>query len=588
MSDRGHILSSGSADSRRGREKNAGAGTTGGIEHLDFGVRNTLLYYRDLKATLDLTPGSDANEDAVRGLLMGGRMPLSALFDHDPEALRSAGKRVRAISYRARRDMDKGTPGTLCVAWGLATWDNGRSTVPAAPIVLRQAAVARHVGTAEDFDLVVNGPWNLNVTLLRLLEIDFGVDVDREALRQLVEELAVEGDPSPLFERVAKEAVDVPGFEVTARVVMAPVPRVAMVVANDLAPAGPVLVDFTPEESTVDSNGVDANTVDANAVDPNTVDAPVAGGGEGGTARTPEAEVVDEETSDDTVELFRSGVLNPKTMAEGSLVRRTVERFGPDVIIADINDALRGDGWPEALIEHAHSGLRVRDRGELLQRWYDASSQRPRPSGWDATHFALWGLTAAPPAGNPAIRSVARWGERKHHPILMAWEMVAEHREWGRRGRHGRQKKVGWRTSRVTFPRGMDEALWGLPVDLLVEWTAWAFRLWPGAPYELVLPAGSPELVSAWYERARPVAELAVKTWTPFSQVDGRLGKSAHRWVKHLTNACGGGGAPLATWFERSTAVATEAVALRVGAGGVLRGRKARAQAGMAHAEHAL
>jgi hypothetical protein len=115
----------------------------------------------------------------------------------------------------------------------------------------------------------------------------------------------------------------------------------------------------------------------------------------------------------------------------------------------------------------------------------------------------------------------------------------------------------------------MDEALWGLPVDLLVEWSAWVFRQWPGAPIELLLPAGTPELLSAWYERARPVVELAVKTWVPFALVDDDLGKAAHRWVKQLTNACGGGGAPLATWFERSRDAATEAVAVRLGDGKV-------------------
>jgi hypothetical protein len=137
----------------------------------------------------------------------------------------------------------------------------------------------------------------------------------------------------------------------------------------------------------------------------------------------------------------------------------------------------------------------------------------------------------------------------------------------------------------------MDDALWGLPLDLLVEWATWVFRQWPGAPMELILPAGTPELLSAWYERARPVAELAVKTWVPFGQVDEELGRSGQRWVKQLTNACGGGGAPLATWFERSMDVATEAVAVRLGESRVAgpgRGRRAKGRGPVHHAEHAI
>jgi len=539
FSDRGHLSLSPAGGARRDGNRAGLASLAGGVEHLDFGPRNPLVYFKDLKqATLDLSPGSGATESAVRRLLGAERVGLSELFDTDPDALRGAIKRVRSISDRARRGADKGSPGTLCVAWGVARWDNDRSAaMPAAPIVLRQASIALHVGGGDAFDLMVDGEWNLNTSLLRLLEVEFGIDVEHEALLDLVDELDESGDPRPLFERVAKVAAEVPGFAVTPRVVVATVPRVAMVVRHD-------------------GSGPAAHQVDDN----------------------------DDAGHGETVELVRRGLLDPGSFPEGSVGRRIVEKFAPDVIITDITEALRDDGWPEALVEHADSGLRVRDRAELLWRWYAASEHRSRPSGWDATHFALWGLAAAPPVGTPAVESVARWGERRHHPVLVAWQVVAE-----RRRHRGRRRKVGFGAPRAVVPRRMDEALWGLPVDLLVEWAGWVFRQWPGAPFEFVLPAGTPALVSPWYERARPVAELAVKTWVPFAQVDEALGKAARRWVRQLSGACGGGGAPLASWFERSTDVATEAVAARLGdpSTGSPRGRR-RDGGPLSHAEHAI
>jgi len=595
MSDRGHSPSSVSADVRP-TTGDSSVSAKPKIEQLDFGVRNTLLYYKDLKATLDLTPGSGANPSAVDRLLGSERVPVSELFDAGPDALRDATKRVRAISYRARRDLDKGAPGTLCVAWGMATWDNSRATVPAAPILLRQASVGRHQGTAEDFDLGVSGPWSLNTTLLRLLEIDFGVDVEREALEDLLRELTGRGDPTSLFERMTKMAASVPGFAITPRVVLAPVPRAVMVVDRKPTPAlddaAAPAVDTDP--ATTGDAVIDAEAEVAAAVvaaDGMTVTPEVAP-----IATYPDEPATDglvvpavadetEELTEDALELLRSGDLNPTDLAEGTNARRILEQFGPDVVIAEISATLQNDNWPEALIEHTDSGLRVRQGAELIQRWYDADDRRSPSSGWDATHFALWGLAAAPTAGIPAIQAVAQWGDRRDHPILIAWQLVAE-RRLRHRSRPGR--RLSFKSHRLAIPKGIDEALWGLPVELLVDWSSWVFRQWPGAPIELVLPTGTADLVGAWYERARPVTELAVKTWVTFSPVDDDLDRSAHRWVKELAQACDGGGEPLATWFEKSREAASATVARRVGVTIPPRSRPTRGGDSVTHAEHAV
>lgn len=540
-------------------------------ERVDFGVRNGLLYFKDLtQATLDLSSGSGAAPVAVERLLASHRVSMTELFAGAPDALGDATKRVRAISYRAQRKADKDVATTLGVAWGLATWDNGRSTTPAAPIVLRQASVARRAGTDEDFYLAVEGSWILNTTLFHLLELDFKVDVELGALVDLVEELADHGDPVALFERITKIAHDVPRFAIAPRVILGTVPRARVLTGPDVAPAGE-----TSPHPVVETEPA-ASTAALSAVSP--------------VSAEPDEEENEAVVLARTIDLFRTGTLNPARLPGGSTERRILEEFGPDAVIAEITATLRGDSWPEALVEHADSGLRVRDPAELLQRWFDASAQRPRPSNWDATHFALWGLAAAPPAGTPAIRSVARWGEKRRHPVLVAWQLVAERRNGG--ARHGRRRRrFHLRAPSVSIPRGLDQALWGLPVDLSVEWAAWVFRQWPGAPIELLLPTGSAELVSSWYERARPVAELAVKTWIPFAAVDRHLGRSARRWAKILTVACDGGGAPLATWFEQSTVAAAAPVALRLGdstATGTRRRLGSRRRRSRAPAEHAI
>ena len=253
---------------------------------------------------------------------------------------------------------------------------------------------------------------------------------------------------------------------------------------------------------------------------PTELDVPTAG-----AVGVEDARESDGEATADVVELFRSGALNPKTMAEGSFERRIVERFGPDVVIADITATLRGDSWPEALVEHADSGLRVRDRAELLQRWFESSEHPPdRRAGMPPiSPCGGW-----PPLRRWGTRPSVRWPGGANDGITRSWWPGAGGRASLARPppRSARGRRV-LAPRRVTIPKGIDAALWGLPVDLLVEWATWVFKLWPGAPIEYVLPVGTPEPASAWYDRARPVAELAVKTWIPFSGVDDELGKAA-------------------------------------------------------------
>lgn len=188
---------------------------------VDLGGRNTLLYYRDLKVgTLDLGPGSAANPAAVTELLASVPVALTDLFGIGgrPEA----SKRARTISAKAAENFDERGLRTLHLAWGMATWTNERSAaVPAAPVLLRQAALSPRGRAEESFELALPGEWELNPTLAYMLRNEFNVEVGPGELLDLLDE-GGDGapDPSALFERIGKNASTVPGFAISPRVVL--------------------------------------------------------------------------------------------------------------------------------------------------------------------------------------------------------------------------------------------------------------------------------------------------------------------------------------------------------------------------------
>src|ERR1700760_16011 len=159
-------------------------------ELIDLGGRNTLLYYRDLKqGTLDIGPASPAGIVAVGQLLPSRTVRLSTLCGET--SISSAARRARAVKAKATENFEERGLQTLFLAWGMATWTNTRSaTVPAAPILLRQAALSARGGTGEDFELSLPGEWEVNPTLLHLLRTDFDVDLDGSELLELF-------DPEP-------------------------------------------------------------------------------------------------------------------------------------------------------------------------------------------------------------------------------------------------------------------------------------------------------------------------------------------------------------------------------------------------------
>jgi very-short-patch-repair endonuclease len=189
-------------------------------ELIDLGGRNTLLYYRDLKqGTLDLGPASSAVDVAVEQLLSSRTMHLSTLFGET--SITTAARRARAVKAKATENFEERGLQTLFLAWGMATWTNTRSaTVPAAPILLRQAALTARGGTGEDFDLSLPGEWEVNPTLLHLLRTDFEVDVTGTGILSLLDQDQEPPSASLVFGQLAKACAAMPGFAVEDRIVL--------------------------------------------------------------------------------------------------------------------------------------------------------------------------------------------------------------------------------------------------------------------------------------------------------------------------------------------------------------------------------
>jgi very-short-patch-repair endonuclease len=189
-------------------------------ELIDLGGRNTLLYYRDLKqGTLDIGPASPAHDVAVEQLLSSRTMHLSTLFGET--SIATAARRARAVKAKATENFEERGLRTLFLAWGMATWTNTRSeTVPAAPVLLRQAALTARGGTGEDFDLSLPGEWEVNPTLLHLLRTDFEVDVDEAEILGLLDQDLEPPSAALVFDRLAKACAAMPGFAVENRLVL--------------------------------------------------------------------------------------------------------------------------------------------------------------------------------------------------------------------------------------------------------------------------------------------------------------------------------------------------------------------------------
>ncbi|HEU5160007.1 MAG TPA: AAA domain-containing protein [Streptosporangiaceae bacterium] len=221
------------ADNRRA-ELIAAAQTKWIAALTDMGGRNTLLYYKDRRAsTLDL---GAADPQVLERFLETGSVRLTRLF-RDVDLRADAIRRVQAIYRKAKELAEERGINAGYLAIGLARWDE-LFLEPAAPVLLRGLTISPTRARHDDFDLVLDDESEVNPVLLHKLATVFGAETG-----------ALGGEPvtgpDVVYERlrrIAKDA-DVPGFDIAHRKVIGTFTYAKLPMVRDLQNADELLAD---------------------------------------------------------------------------------------------------------------------------------------------------------------------------------------------------------------------------------------------------------------------------------------------------------------------------------------------------------
>ncbi len=199
---------------------------------IDLTARNRLLYFRDLQTgTLSL---NDASPEAMMKLIGGKSIALSKLV---PRALKASSplakltpfedavRRTRAIARTARSYEEERGVRTLFLACGMATWKSDRaSRAPAAPVLLVPIAIRAKGASQLDFELSTVGDLEVNPTLLHLLRVEHGLEVDEAELLGHAEMDGAIDTPEELrltFNWLSQKCAGVAGWAIGERYVLA-------------------------------------------------------------------------------------------------------------------------------------------------------------------------------------------------------------------------------------------------------------------------------------------------------------------------------------------------------------------------------
>ena len=201
---------------------------------VDVGGRNPLLFFRHLPSgTLDLGEESGADRDVVAALLDGRLVRLSQCFPDGGDA--DVIRRARRIRGKAQEHKEERGIDTLRIGRWFATWDRHQSPgpTPRAPVLLATAELTPQGGLAEEFTLSVTDEWEVNPSLMRLLERDFGVDIGEPGETELLDAESGLLD----VERLRRLCESVPGFAVEHGLVLGTFSYAKLPMVRDLEDA---------------------------------------------------------------------------------------------------------------------------------------------------------------------------------------------------------------------------------------------------------------------------------------------------------------------------------------------------------------
>jgi len=208
---------------------------------LDLGGRNTLLYFKELRAgTLDLS--SSENSALTRLIVKGQTVALHSLF-RDGELQADAIKRARTIYRKAQELFEERGIRTLYLGAGFATWEETalKTTTPNAPIIMWPITLATSRAAQGNFTLTVSGEPEINIALVRKLAHEFGYVLDVESL---LLELESSDTVAVLLQKLADISIpNIPSFGVAPKIELANFFYGNMPMVNDLENSIEALAD---------------------------------------------------------------------------------------------------------------------------------------------------------------------------------------------------------------------------------------------------------------------------------------------------------------------------------------------------------
>lgn len=186
---------------------------------IDTSRRNSLLYFNSKRKTglLDVTK---ADSVTMRQLLSGEPVSVARLapdLDQNESAARALEIRKRAIANLEEKGLQ-----TLSLALGAATWESlDGGTNPQSPVILVPVEIEPKGRDGQAATIRQSGDPKINLVLAHVLQTDFGVQVDVDALvdaasspgKQRGHENGV-FDPNPIYQAFREKAIEVKGFSI--------------------------------------------------------------------------------------------------------------------------------------------------------------------------------------------------------------------------------------------------------------------------------------------------------------------------------------------------------------------------------------